>query len=429
MAQIGKRRPDPGEPRDIDTGEGEQVDRVPNDAVLLDPEPLAVQRGRAGAQRPRQVTRRPQRRFLFAPGFQPLPGKAADPGADRAEPLVGVVRAQPETILGPRGEHPVRFADALGHQIVDQHADIGVSPVQDQGRPSGHRQTRVEPSHQALRRSFLVPRRPVDLAGEVQAWDHPRPQRVVERPWIDVVVLDRVARPDHAGIFQPGNGPEQRLLHIAGQGGRNPVRIDRVVVEPFRLEVDLMARFVGEADDLVLDRRAIARPGAADLAGIDRRAMQVGADQIVAGGAGMGQMTGDLRRRNPLGHIGEGRRFIVARLDFEPGPVDGPAVQARRRSRLEPPQRKPELAQGARQPVGGRIADPSGRNLLLADMDHAAEERPGRQHDGRGRQHRTVAGDDTGRTAGIVQFDILDRSGPDFEIFLGGEGGLHRLAI
>ena len=39
-----------------------------------------------------------------------------------------------------------------------------------------------------------------------------------------------------------------------------------------------MAFAVGEADDLVLDGGAIARPGAGDLAGIHRRAVQIGAD-------------------------------------------------------------------------------------------------------------------------------------------------------
>ena len=71
---------------------------------------------------------------------------------------------------------------------------------------------------------------------------------------------------------------QHRLLHVARQRGRDAVRIDRVVVEPFRLEEDLVPLALGEAHHLVLDRRAIARADAGDLARIHRRAVEIGAD-------------------------------------------------------------------------------------------------------------------------------------------------------
>ena len=62
-----------------------------------------------------------------------------------------------------------------------------------------------------------------------------------------------------------------------------PFGIDRVVVEALGLEEDLVRCAVGEAHHLVLDRGAVARTDALDLAGIHGRAMEVGADDGVGG--------------------------------------------------------------------------------------------------------------------------------------------------
>ena len=68
-----------------------------------------------------------------------------------------------------------------------------------------------------------------------------------------------------------------------GQGGRDAVGVDRVVVEALRFQEDLVAVAVGEAHHLVLDRGAVARPAALDGAGEQRRAVDVGADHRVGG--------------------------------------------------------------------------------------------------------------------------------------------------
>ena len=47
------------------------------------------------------------------------------------KPLVGIVGAQRQAILRPRGEHAVRLGDAAGHEVVDHDADIAVGPVED----------------------------------------------------------------------------------------------------------------------------------------------------------------------------------------------------------------------------------------------------------------------------------------------------------
>ena len=203
-----------------------------------------------------------------------------------------------------------------------------------------------------------------------------------------MVVFDGIARPDHPGPFQPRNGREQRELHVLRQRGRDAVRIDRVVVEPFRLEEDLVPVALAEAHDLVLDRRAIARAAALDLAGIHRRAMHIGADDRVGRPVGAGDAALDLRVLDALGQRRERLRRIVARLHLEARPVDGAAIEPRRRAGLQPAERKADAFKRLRQPERRRLADPAGRDLLLADMDQAAQERAGGQHHRAGAESR-----------------------------------------
>ena len=58
-----------------------------------------------------------------------------------------------------------------------------------------------------------------------------------------------------------------------------------------------MPVLVGEAHDLVLDRRAVARPARLDLARVHRRPVQVGADQVVDRLVRVGDVAVHLRLR------------------------------------------------------------------------------------------------------------------------------------
>ena len=77
-----------------------------------------------------------------------------------------------------------------------------------------------------------------------------------------------------------------------------------------------MPILVGEAHDLVLDRRTVARPAALDLAGVHRRPVQVGADEIVDRLVGVGDVAIHLRLRDALGGEAERPRVVVAGLRF-----------------------------------------------------------------------------------------------------------------
>jgi hypothetical protein len=58
-----------------------------------------------------------------APSARHRPGQFA---TGRREPQVGVVLAQLQPVFGAAGEHAVRLAGALGDQVVDQHAEVGL---------------------------------------------------------------------------------------------------------------------------------------------------------------------------------------------------------------------------------------------------------------------------------------------------------------
>src|SRR5262249_59192624 len=124
--------------------------------------------------------------------------------------------------------------------------------------------------------------------------------------------------------------------------GGNPVRIDSGVVQALRLEEDLVAVAVAELDDLVLDRRAVARPAAEDLAGIHWRAVDVLTDDPVGRVRGPGDAALDLRRVDARGEGRKRLRRVVPGLHLQARPVDAGALEPRRRSRLQPAEGKTE---------------------------------------------------------------------------------------
>ena len=140
---------------------------------------------------------------------------------------------------------------------------------------------RVETCKKSLCRSLFVACGAVDLAGEKQSAQTFRLQRRLQFARIDVIVFDRVARPHELRILQTGNRRNECVLNFFRQRRRNSVRINGVIVEAFRFEKNLMAVALAEFDDLIFDRRTITRARAGDLSRVHRRAMHVGADDVV----------------------------------------------------------------------------------------------------------------------------------------------------
>src|SRR6202022_2707608 len=64
-------------------------------------------------------------------------------------------------------------------------------------------------------------------------------------------------------------------LHLARQTHRKAVHVDLVNVAALGLEINLMALAPGEADDLVFERRAVARANTSNLSVEKRRLVDV----------------------------------------------------------------------------------------------------------------------------------------------------------
>ena len=81
---------------------------------------------------------------------------------------------------------------------------------------------------------------------------------------------------------------------------------------------------------------------------------------------------------------------IVAKLDFQRGPVDRVPVEARRRTGLQPAKgeagRLETFGEGDRRAV----SEPARRRPLVAEMDNSAKEGAGRDHDSLARENAAV---------------------------------------
>ncbi len=129
-----------------------------------------------------------------------------------------------------------------------------------------------------------------------------------------------------------------------------------------------------------------------------------------------GDVTRHLRCDDPVGHKRERRWRVVARLNVEPGPVDRAAVEARRGSGLEAAERKTFAGKGLRQAMRGRLADPAGGDLLVADVNETVQERAGGQHHPARRDLPAIAEHDPADPPIMVEQQILGGALGDVEI-------------
>ena len=157
----------------------------------------------------------------------------------------------------------------------------------------------------------------------------------------------------------PGRGWSRESAPARRPAARSRCRwIDGRIVEPLRLQKDLVAFAVGEADDLVLDRGAIARAAAGDRAGIDRRSMRVGAhDPWVPGSVWV--MWQAIWRVGRAPRSAPRTAPAARRRSGLQAPSRSSSVEPRRRAGLQPAEREPARSRLA--PARPRrVADPAG---------------------------------------------------------------------
>ena len=327
----------------------------------------------------------------------------------RGQAHIGVVLAQLQAVLGAAGEHAVGLAGAVGDQIIHQHAQVGLVTARVPALQPTHPAGGIDAGQQALCTGLFVTGGAVDLAGEEQAADQLGFQCVLQAARVEEVVFDGVAGAGDVGVFHAGDAAHQGQLGIERQRGGNAVGVDLHHIQAFGLDEDLVAVLLGKAHHLVLDRRAVARADAFDLARIQRRTVQRAADDVVGLLAGVGDPAADLARVvGAAAQVGHHRARVIAGLFLHHRIVERTAVDARRGAGLQAVDRKRALAQARGQGGGRRVAHAPGGVLGLADMDLAGQEGAGGQHHGRGMEAQPGLGD--GATHRIAVDDqVIDR--------------------
>ena len=299
-----------------------------------------------------------------------------------AQPPVGVVLPVEQAVLGAGGHHAVRLIGALGHQIVDEHPDVPLVPPQNEGLPVQKLQGGIHPGHEALDGGLLVAGGAVELPGPIEA-RHPLVLQGGEQlGGIHAVVFDGVGRAGHLRPLQAGNGVEHLHLHVLRQGRGQALDVELFGVQPHGLHKELVPLLVGKAHHLVLDGGAVPGPDALDHPGEQGGAVQVGPDNGVGGGIGVGQPAHRpvLRRLRRL--KGEGEHPLVPRLYLHLGEIHAAGVHPGGRTRLEPPQAQAQPFQALGQGEGG------GQAVGAGGAGHIPHDGAAPQVGTRGHHHR-----------------------------------------
>ncbi len=267
--------------------------------------------------------------------------------AEIGQAQVRIVGAKAEAVFGTGGEHAVWLGHATGDQIIDEDADIGLGAGEFDGSLVAGAVGGVDAGDDALGGGFFVAGGAVNLAGEEQALDLFEFETVTQGPWVDIVIFYRVAGLQNFHLRKAGHGLDEGLLDGFGQAGGDAVGIDDVAVQPFGFQKHLVAGFIGETDDFVLDGGAVARADTFDLTAIDGGLMQIIADDPVGIGGGFADPAGDLRIGDPLGKQAKRDGLGFAVIGGQIFPIDGGSRQAGRGAGFEATERQAEGAQAA----------------------------------------------------------------------------------
>src|SRR5579875_752455 len=216
----------------------------------------------------------------------------------------------------------------------------------------------------------------------------------------------------------------QLQLHIFGETGIHALHVDLAGAPSLWFQKDLVRALIGEAHNLILDRGAVARANALNHARIERRTVQVVADNLVRAFGGAYQVAGQLRSPavqvlicdgvDRVGatagqlHIlargyvsGKIERDAAPRLWFRLAEIDGTRVDAWRRTGFEAPDLQSQRAQRLGYAQGRSFSGPAAGLCLRADDQPSIDESARRQDHSPGLVAPAVAGLDArdGRTA------------------------------
>ena len=82
-------------------------------------------------------------------------------------------------------------------------------------------------------------------------------------------------------MLQTLDGVIKGYLHLFGQGRGHTLQVHLLRILTARLDEKLMPLFIGEADDLILEARAVSGANTLDLAAVKRTAVDVIKDDLL----------------------------------------------------------------------------------------------------------------------------------------------------
>jgi hypothetical protein len=286
------------------------------------------------------------------------------------EAQVGIVLSEGEAILCPGGEEPVGFVYPFRDEVIYEDADIGLLTGEGEGGKAEHFGGGINAGDDALGGGLLIAGGAVNLAGVKEVFDEFGFQGRVELVGLDKVVLNRIARAKHAGLFETGDVAERFGLDRLRQGGGKTIEIDFYGIPAFGLDEKLMAFAFGEADDFVFNGWTIAGANTLDAASEKWRLVKATSEDFVHLGVGISDPAGQLVLEGWGREVGEATGGFVTGLFFQPAIVYGAAIQTGRGAGFHAAGFEAYFSELFGQAVAGGFANAPARHLLKANMDN-----------------------------------------------------------
>ena len=86
-----------------------------------------------------------------------------------AKSQIRIVLSEKKPVLSAGSHHSVRFSVVLGHEVVDQNADVSFRSLKYKGLFAEDLHGGIDSGHQSLRGSFLISAAAVELTGAEQS--------------------------------------------------------------------------------------------------------------------------------------------------------------------------------------------------------------------------------------------------------------------
>ena len=149
----------------------------------------------------------------------------------------------------------------LGHQIIDQHADICLGTIQHKRLSSQHLHGRIDTCHKSLDSCLLITGASVKLPATEQTGNRLKLQCCLQLSGINAVILNGIRISHDPHILKTWNCPVHGILDILRQRTGHTAQIHLIGVKSLWFNKYLMTFFIWEFHHLVLDGRTISWSG------------------------------------------------------------------------------------------------------------------------------------------------------------------------